>query len=415
MPTTRGTALLLCSLALGAAAHTLATPVLAALAACGLLAVLTALGTLVAASTGRRRAVRVRVEHAVVERGEPLRLLLALPAGPRWLPAPEVGLASPAFGRTAVPAEPTPGPAEAGYPLPTTRHGPLRIDPVTVRRVDPLALARTTTVLDTPLTVLVLPRVLPVPLRDVRRAPAPDGRACALSAPDGTEVEPYALREYRPGDDVRRVHWASSARTGTLLVRQDTALDTPSRYLWLDARPGAYRSAEAFEEAVDTAASLAVDAVHGGESVRLWTSAGADLHCPAGRPAAARVVDFLLRVPLDERDPRTPPASPMAPIAARGLLTVLTGDADSALPLPGRPPGHGRAVVIHLGPTAPDGPGGSDGTSGHTTDRRDGTGFEGGEPVRHRHAADAARALLLWSVAARTHTTIRSGNLRSGR
>ncbi|MET1127851.1 MAG: DUF58 domain-containing protein [Thermoproteota archaeon] len=50
----------------------------------------------------------------------------------------------------------------------------------------------------------------------------------------GRSTEFYEIREYVPGDDVRRIVWSASARTGRLMVREDLAELTPSLYVFVD-------------------------------------------------------------------------------------------------------------------------------------------------------------------------------------
>ncbi|HEY7821288.1 MAG TPA: DUF58 domain-containing protein, partial [Acidimicrobiia bacterium] len=80
----------------------------------------------------------------------------------------------------------------------------------------------------------------------------------------------YTLREYQQGDDLRRVHWPSSARRDRLMIRQ---LETPwqSRALvMLDVRTQVYESDEAFETAVSGAASVVTHLVKSGFDADLW-------------------------------------------------------------------------------------------------------------------------------------------------
>jgi uncharacterized protein (DUF58 family) len=80
----------------------------------------------------------------------------------------------------------------------------------------------------------------------------------------------YTLREYQVGDDLRRVHWPSSAKTDELMIRQ---LETPwqSRALViLDVRESPYESADAFETAVSGAASVVTHLVRSGFDADLW-------------------------------------------------------------------------------------------------------------------------------------------------
>ena len=63
------------------------------------------------------------------------------------------------------------------------------------------------------------------------------------------------LREYELGDDLRRVHWRSTARTGELMIRQDEARWRSRAAVVLDVQPGGH-DAESFEVAVEAAASV---------------------------------------------------------------------------------------------------------------------------------------------------------------
>jgi hypothetical protein len=82
------------------------------------------------------------------------------------------------------------------------------------------------------------------------------------------------LREYVPGDDLRRLHWATSARTGTLMIREDADPALPHLAVVLDDNALAYDDPHDFEDAVEVAASLVSAAVESGHPVRLLTSSG---------------------------------------------------------------------------------------------------------------------------------------------
>jgi uncharacterized protein (DUF58 family) len=80
----------------------------------------------------------------------------------------------------------------------------------------------------------------------------------------------FTLREYQQGDDLRRVHWPSSAKRDELMIRQ---LETPwqSRaFVLLNPRAASYPSSEAFEHAVRGAASAVRHLYHHGFSPTLW-------------------------------------------------------------------------------------------------------------------------------------------------
>jgi uncharacterized protein (DUF58 family) len=137
----------------------------------------------------------------------------------------------------------------------------------------------------------------------------------------------YTLREYQRGDDLRRVHWPSSAKMDQLMIRQ---LETPwqSRALvLLDVRPGVYESDEAFETAVSGAASVVTHLVESGFEADLWS----------GDPKAIDATYYgaaMERLALVEPNP----AVDLEAVAMRirqkgggGALAIVTGTADRAL------------------------------------------------------------------------------------
>ena len=71
----------------------------------------------------------------------------------------------------------------------------------------------------------------------------------------------HALREYEPGDDPRHIHWRSTARAGSLLVRQFQLTRRSHATVLLDPVPQAYASEAEFELAVSVAASVALRAL----------------------------------------------------------------------------------------------------------------------------------------------------------
>jgi len=76
----------------------------------------------------------------------------------------------------------------------------------------------------------------------------------------------YNLRDYRPGDDPRLIHWRSSAKTGALTVREleaETAVDTR---LVLEGRSG---DPDAVERGLSRAASFVVHLIRAGAAVEL--------------------------------------------------------------------------------------------------------------------------------------------------
>lgn len=137
----------------------------------------------------------------------------------------------------------------------------------------------------------------------------------------------YTLREYHRGDDLRRVHWPSSAKTDELMIRQ---LETPwqSRALvMLDVRSQVYESEEAFESAVSGAASVVTHLIRAGFAADLW--AGDPHTIDAGRYHAA-----MERLALVERTRGIELGAVAARIRQKGgggTLAIVTGTADRAV------------------------------------------------------------------------------------
>ena len=107
------------------------------------------------------------------------------------------------------------------------------------------------------------------------------------------------LREYELGDDLRRVHWRATARTGELMIRQNEARWRSRAVLLLDVRPGAYDDAS-FEVAVEATASVVARLVRLRRRVEVITSAG-ELLGTGGDPRHD-VIDRLATVGPDAND-----------------------------------------------------------------------------------------------------------------
>ena len=162
--------------------------------------------------------------------------------------------------------------ATVEYPIPTARRGVLPVGPLELRRHGLAGLADSRAVLGDAVPVRVVPRVLPVRglPSGVRR-----GQVGADERVERGGTDLVGLREYVPGDDLRRLHWATSARTGTLMVREDADPARPHLAVLLDDRRGSHPDADGFEDAVELAASLLTTAVAAGHPARLVSTSGA--------------------------------------------------------------------------------------------------------------------------------------------
>lgn len=144
--------------------------------------------------------------------------------------------------------------AEVRATLVPRRRGVLSFAGIDLVRPDVFGLAygRARTALADKLVVLPRRYRLPQVLLPAQRLLQPGGHALASTIGDSEEF--LSLREYRPGDSLRRVHWKSFARTGEPVVKEFETEFFERHALVLDT--GAAGETEAFEEAVSIAASF---------------------------------------------------------------------------------------------------------------------------------------------------------------
>ena len=132
--------------------------------------------------------------------------------------------------------------------------GVIDLGPVTMEAGDPLGLIRRRRILTGARKLYIHPRTVALP-------PLEAGLERDLEGDPGPgivddDLEFHALRPYAPGDDMKRVHWLSTARAGTLMVRQYEPTLRTRTELILDGQATSYRNADEFELAVEIYASL---------------------------------------------------------------------------------------------------------------------------------------------------------------
>jgi uncharacterized protein (DUF58 family) len=159
------------------------------------------------------------------------------------------------------------------YRLHGRHRGRFTIGPLVVRLRDPFGVAARAHHFDVTDDLIVYPPVwrLPpgVPLGG-HQGSGSEGRPRPLASGD----EIANIREYVRGDDLRKVHWRSTAHRGKLMVRQDESRATPEATIVLDARARTHRGTgpnSSFEAAVSAAASAAYHVSERGYAARLVT------------------------------------------------------------------------------------------------------------------------------------------------
>lgn len=154
---------------------------------------------------------------------------------------------------------------EESFTIRTERRGVIAVGPAMTRRGDPVGLFSRDVVWTPVREVLVRPPL--VPMESLGAGLLRDLEGVSTDAVSQSDLAFHALREYVPGDDLRHIHWRSSAKvmasTGesALLVRQ--YLDTRRSHatIVVDDRTSSWDDPEDFETAMTVAASIAVRAV----------------------------------------------------------------------------------------------------------------------------------------------------------
>ncbi len=177
----------------------------------------------------------------------------------------------------------------ADITVPTQRRGPVSLGPWVLERVDPWGLLRRQVGALEGVALLVVPRVRPVSLAALPSALTDFGGTSEM----GTTTF-ATLREYVIGDELRHVHWRSSAKTGKLMMRQYVDVTRPRITVVLVVEDRAYTSADEFETTVDYVASLAAVASSSGLDVDVVTTSGERAAHGSGRSTAA--LDLLALV-----------------------------------------------------------------------------------------------------------------------
>ncbi len=136
---------------------------------------------------------------------------------------------------------------------------------------------------------LVLPRF--VSLTGNRRVHELEASVAAPRAGSGTEL--FGVREYRPGDSRRRIHWRTSARIGELVVREYEPPGVRTLGIFCDPRPA---GPELADQVARIAASEAWDCIREGGRVVLWAP-GLEPTLPSEARSLWALLEWLARYP----------------------------------------------------------------------------------------------------------------------
>lgn len=217
-------------------------------------------------------AIELRVRHRRVVVGERATgdIVVSNPGRTRTLGLTVEIPVGPGLAEVAIPGIRAGAAVSHEFVIPTVRRGVIPIGPVRTVRADPVGLVRRELVWTGSDELFVHPRTIGIPsmstgfIRDLEGNPTRD-----LS---NNDVSFHALREYTPGDERRYIHWKSTARTGTYMVRQFEETRRSHLVIALSLASADYESEEEFEMAVSVAGSLGVRAIRDARTVTVVAS-----------------------------------------------------------------------------------------------------------------------------------------------
>ncbi|BCJ73562.1 hypothetical protein CS0771_31060 [Catellatospora sp. IY07-71] len=198
---------------------------------------------------------------------------------------------------------------DVSYPVPTDRRGVVEVGPLQVTRRDPLGLVSVSRSHGETARIWVYPRshlMRAVPAGISRSL---DGRLDRV--PHGA-ITFDTLREYVIGDELRHVHWRTSAKVGELMVREHLDTSLPRLVVLLDDRAASWADrgldgSAAFESACEAAASIVSAATREDLPITMHLVSGPAAGGSRIRGASRDLLDLLAEAELRDA-PTGPPA-----------------------------------------------------------------------------------------------------------
>ncbi len=306
--------------------------------------------------SARRRprvAISRRLATTRVARGDPVHTVYRVTNDTKHTSAPATLIDRVDLQPVSVPVPPL-GPsmkATIHGALPTRRRGVFDVGPWEIERVDPFGLAVGRRVTYEVVPVLVHPKVYPLagPYGAVQTVEAEATMRRVATDPLSGFV---SLRAYVDGDDPRLIHWPTTARTGTLMVREHVELRRPELTVLLDTSTEV-ATPDDFEEAVDVAASIAVHALGTGLHVVVRTTSRAHPGVETPLIREGSVLDLLTPVEQTSGAALLALGELFAGRLDRASVVVVTGPRGPS----SRMPASGRVITVRVGAGAETAPG----------------------------------------------------------
>jgi uncharacterized protein (DUF58 family) len=228
------------------------------------------------------------------------------------------------------------GRREVAYTVRSDVRGRYQLGPLSIRLTDPFGMCELHRAFSRTDTLVVTPKVHSLPMVQLAGEWTGSGESRARSIASAGEDD-AATREYRQGDDLRRVHWRSTARMGQLMVRREEQPWQARCTLLLDTRTVGHAGegpGSSFEWAVSAAASVGVHLVRHGYFVRLLTDTGAHVASAAHDPGGVgndfegALLDALAVVTTSDNETLRDAGSALRRGGGDGLLVAVLGSVD---------------------------------------------------------------------------------------
>jgi uncharacterized protein (DUF58 family) len=276
----------------------------------GLVALTAILVALAHAALRPELAVRRAVDPDRVSRGEGSTVTLTIRNTGRFGAATLIAQDRCGWGTSSAATVPVPllrlrrgRETDVSYPVPTTRRGVVHVGPLQLTRRDPLGLVSNTGGHGDTTQIWVYPKAHPMRAVPAGITRSLDGRLDRV--PHGA-ITFDTLREYVIGDELRHVHWRTSARVGELMVREHVDTSLPRLVVLLDDRLESWpafegMTCEEFESACEAAASVITAAVREDLPITLHLVSGGAAGAGRVRGSARALLDLLAEAGLAPR------------------------------------------------------------------------------------------------------------------
>jgi uncharacterized protein (DUF58 family) len=211
--------------------------------------------------------------------------------------------------------------------VPLGRRGHFRVDPLQIRTGDPFGFFEASAAVGHGLTVVVYPRVEPIPRWRLQAVSLEGSRSTPVRTQQTTPLA-TSIRPYAPGDGFNRIHWPSTARTGEIQVKEFDLEQTADVWIVLDLQRASQvgdGDESTVEVGVRVAAAVAERAIEENRAVALTTTGSHVTVLPPDRGPRQRqkILQLLAAVEGDGSTPLVEPLVAGLPLLRRGMSAIV--------------------------------------------------------------------------------------------